>query len=93
MLNIKLISEKEALNISNKESLFLVEIEGVKNKIKSNKKSQRLNLSLVIDISGSMNGQVAPVDLSNYVANRNNYLIICILIKYHKELWLFLSFC
>lgn len=75
MLNIKLISEKEALNISNKESLFLVEIEGVKNKIKSNKKSQRLNLSLVIDISGSMNGQVAPVDLSNYVANRNNYLM------------------
>ena len=54
MLNIKYISEKEALNATKNEFLFLTEIEGIKNKIKKNVERQTLNLSIVLDISGSM---------------------------------------
>lgn len=74
MLTIKSISEKKALNIKNKESLLLLEIEGLKNKNNVDVKRQKLNLSLVIDISGSMNGSIGPVNLKDVQSfNINNF--------------------
>jgi Ca-activated chloride channel family protein len=54
MLNIKYISEKAALNLNKKEFLFLAEIEGIKGEVNKKFKRQKLNLSIVLDISGSM---------------------------------------
>jgi len=54
MINIKYFTEKAALNNQAKSGLFLVELEGVKKAVNKAIKRQKLNLSLVIDVSGSM---------------------------------------
>ena len=54
MINIKYFTEKAALNNQAKSGLFLVELEGVKKAANKAIKRQKLNLSLVIDVSGSM---------------------------------------
>lgn len=69
MLNIKYTNEKESVNINKKSDLLLVEIEGIKNKSKVKSDRQKLNLSLVIDISGSMAGQLS---YNNQLSNRAN---------------------
>ena len=57
MINIQNILEKSAIHSGIKEALLLVEFSGNK-KIPQDKKHTKLNLSLVIDISGSMGGTV-----------------------------------
>lgn len=54
MINLKYFTEKAALNKDSKTGLLLVELEGQKKSIKKAVKRQKLNLSLVIDVSGSM---------------------------------------
>lgn len=54
MINIKYFTEKAALNNQAKSGLFLVELEGVKKAVNKAVKRQKLNLSLVLDVSGSM---------------------------------------
>lgn len=54
MINIKYFTEKAALNNKAKSGLFLVELEGLKKSTSKAIKRQKLNLSLVIDVSGSM---------------------------------------
>jgi Ca-activated chloride channel family protein len=54
MINLKYFTEKAALNKDSKTGLLLVELEGQKKTVKKAIKRQKLNLSLVIDVSGSM---------------------------------------
>lgn len=59
MINIKYFTEKAALNNKAKSGLFLVELEGVKKAVSKAVKRQKLNLSLVIDVSGSMSSYIS----------------------------------
>ena len=72
MLNIKYISEKAALNATKNEFLFLAEIEGIKNKIKKTVERQKLNLSIVLDISGSMGEAIYSNNSEVHLNNRMN---------------------
>lgn len=86
MLNIKNTLEKNALNINNKESLVLLELEGLPNKNKSKAKRQKLNLSLVIDISGSMSSPIANVrNNSIYGSQSNNNFFAGVLGAYREN--------
>lgn len=53
MININQLFEKNSLNKNNKETLFLIEVSGIKNKLKEVNR-QPLNLCIAIDVSGSM---------------------------------------
>lgn len=53
MININQLFEKNSLNKNNKETLFLIEVSGIKNKLKEVNRLP-LNLCIAIDISGSM---------------------------------------
>lgn len=64
MINIKYLAEKAALNMNSKDALFLVELEGQKKQVSKAVKRQKLNLSLVIDVSGSM---------SDYIGRSNQF--------------------
>lgn len=59
MINIKYFTEKAALNNKAKSGLFLVELEGIKKSVSKTVKRQKLNLSLVIDVSGSMSESIS----------------------------------
>lgn len=54
MINVQYLTEKAALKKSAKSGLLLIELEGQKKVVKKAIKRQKLNLSLVIDVSGSM---------------------------------------
>lgn len=56
MITIKNIFEKSALNKANQETLLLLELKGSRKNVKT--KRQVLNLSIAIDISGSMDMQI-----------------------------------
>jgi Ca-activated chloride channel family protein len=80
MIKLNYNSEKEALNVNKKESLFLVELEGEKNQVKRTTKKQKLNLSLAIDISGSMSEYILSLDTESLVSqigvnNINNRIL------------------
>lgn len=59
MLNIKATFEKNKFSKKNKESLLLLELTGLKNKHKTVSNKSKLNLSIAIDISGSMQNPVS----------------------------------
>ncbi len=65
MINIQYLTEKAALNKSAKETLLLLELEGIKKAISKTTKRQKLNLSLVIDVSGSMSEGVGRMNVNN----------------------------
>lgn len=54
MINLNTLFEKNKLNISNKEELLLVELEGLPLENKKELKRKKLNISFCIDISASM---------------------------------------
>lgn len=58
MIEIKHVFEKSALSVDKKEVLFLAELYGHKN-LSSKKEKPRLNISLCIDVSSSMNDNVS----------------------------------
>lgn len=66
MIKLKNGFKKESLNIKNKEDTLLLEIEGILER-KEITKRKKLNISLAIDISGSM---------SDYIDNDNRYPIM-----------------
>ncbi len=68
MIKLNYNSEKEALNVNKIDSLFLVELEGEKNQVKRTTKKQKLNLSLAIDISGSMGEYILSLDRESLVS-------------------------
>lgn len=63
MIELNTTFEKDKINEKTKESLMLVEIKGVK-KIEKNIKKRRLNLSLCIDVSGSMGSPLKKINNS-----------------------------
>lgn len=80
MIKLNYNSEKEALNVNKKDSLFLVELEGEKNQVKRATKKQKLNLSLAIDISGSMGEYILSLNTESLVSqiginNINNRIL------------------
>lgn len=55
MIKLHTLFEKNKLNASNKNELFLVELEGMRTDTKETKR-KKLNISLCIDVSSSMQG-------------------------------------
>ena len=77
MIKHNIIFEKEKLNKNKKEHLMLVELEGFVKKRKIKAKRQPLNISLVIDVSGSMGSPISYENTSfnnNFPNNMNNNL-------------------
>lgn len=70
MIELNTIFEKDKINEKTKESLMLVEIKGIK-KIEQNVKKRRLNLSLCIDISGSMGSPLKKIQNLNSQFDQN----------------------
>lgn len=58
MIKLKTMFEKNKLNVKKDKELFLVELEGIKQESNKNEKRKKLNISLCIDISGSMDGYI-----------------------------------
>lgn len=72
MLKINYLTEKNALNKNAKNALFLVELEGQKKTVNKNVKRQKLNLSLVLDVSGSMSEYIGRFPMSDGVLLNNS---------------------